>query len=145
MKKAIRLFRIVIKTDKLFLPAHENLIYIYKELGEDGKALKAQKHYEKCRNELIKTFSRQEQLNKGMNDLYIFRIKLGTFGEYDTPAILFDQDELITVPINEEKTAYLAGKFYNLENAISYQKKMKNKGFTKAFIVAYKNGEETEF
>jgi TolA-binding protein len=145
LKKAIRLFRIVIKTDKLFLPAHENLIYIYKELGEDGKALKAQKNYEKCRNELIKTFSRQEQLNKGMNDLYIFRIKLGTFGEYDTPAILFDQNELITVPINEEKTAYLAGKFYNLENAISYQKKMKNKGFTKAFIVAYKNGEETEF
>ena len=80
-----------------------------------------------------------------MNDLYIFRIKLGTFGEYDTPAMLFDQNELITVPINEEKTTYLAGKFYNLENAISYQKKMKNKGFTKAFIVAYKNGEETEF
>jgi hypothetical protein len=80
-----------------------------------------------------------------MNDLYIFRIKLGAFGEYDTPAILFDQDELITVPINDEKTAYLAGKFYNLENAITYQKKMKKSGFLKAFIVAYKNGEETEF
>mgnify|MGYP003952560853 CR=1 FL=1 len=145
LKKAIRYFRIVIKTDKLFLPAHENLIYIYKEIGDDGKAVKAQRYYEKCRNELIKTFSRQEQLNQGMNDLYIFRIKLGTFGEYDTPAILFDQDELITVPINEEKTAYLAGKFYNLENAITYQKKMKRNGFLKAFIVAYKNGEETEF
>lgn len=145
LKKSIRYFRIVIKTDKLYLPAHENLIYIYKEMGEDSKAVKAQRYYEKCRNELIKTFSRQEQLNKGMDDLYIFRVKLGTFGEYDTPAILFDQDELITVPINEEKTTYLAGKFYNLENAISYQKKMKKNGFLKAFIVAYKNGEETEF
>ena len=145
LKKAIRLFRIVIKTDKLYLPAHENLIYIYKELGEDGNALKAQKNYEACRNKLIKTFSRQEQLNQGMDDLYIFRVKLGVFGEYDTPAILFDEEELITVPINEEKTAYLAGKFYNLEDAIAYQKKMKKSTFSEAFIVAYKNGEETEF
>mgnify|MGYP006132863447 CR=1 FL=1 len=145
LNKAIRLFRIVIKTDKLFLPAHENLIYIYKEIGEDGKALSAQKNYEKCRNQLIQTFSRQEQIEQGIGDLYIFRVKLGTFTEYATPAILFDQKELITVPINEEETSYLAGLHYNLEDAISYQKSMKRLGFEKAFIVAYKNGEEIEF
>ncbi len=145
LNKAIRLFRIVVKTDKLFLPAHENLIYIYKEIGEDGKALTAQKNYEKCRNQLIKTFSRQEQIQQGIGDLYIFRVKLGTFTEYATPAILFDQKDLITVPINEKETSYLAGLHYNLEDAISYQKAMKKLGFEKAFIVAYKNGEEIEF
>jgi hypothetical protein len=145
LDKAIRLLRIAIKVDKLFLPAHENLIYIYKEMGEGKKALKAQKDYEQRRNELIQTFSRQDQLDKGIGDLYIFRTNLGTFGEYDTPAILFDQEELITVPINDEKTAYLAGLHYNLENAISFQKQMKNLGFENAFIVAYKNGEEIEF
>ena len=77
--------------------------------------------------------------------MYIFRVKLGTFTEYATPAILFDQKELITVPINEEETSYLAGLHYNLEDAISYQKSMKKLGFEKAFIVAYKNGEEIEF
>jgi outer membrane protein assembly factor BamD (BamD/ComL family) len=145
LDKAIRLLRIAIKVDKLFLPAHENLIYIYKEMGEGKKALKAQKDYEQRRNELIQTFSRQDQLDKGIGDLYIFRTNLGTFGEYDTPAILFDQEELITVPINDEKTAYLAGLNYNLENAISFQKQMKSLGFENAFIVAYKNGEEIEF
>ncbi|MAO33503.1 MAG: hypothetical protein CMD03_01955 [Flavobacteriales bacterium] len=145
LDKAIRLLRIAIKIDKLFLPAHENLIYIYKEIGEDKKALKAQKDYEQRRNELIQTFSRQDQLDKGIGDLYIFRTNLGTFGEYDTPAIIFEQEELITVPINDEKTAYLAGLNYNLENAINFQKKMKSLGFENAFIVAYKNGEEIEF
>ena len=145
MKKAIKLFRIVIKTDKLFLPAHENLIYIYKKENEDGKAIKAQNHYEKCRNELIKSFSRQDQLALGMNDLHIFRVKLGTFGEYDTPSTLFDESDLITIPINEAKTTYLAGMFYNLEDAIKYQKQMLRKGYSKAIIIAYKNGEELEF
>ena len=145
MKKAIKLFRTVIKTDKLFLPAHENLIYIYKKENEDGKAIKAQKYYEKCRNEVIKSFSRQDQLALGMSDLHIFRVKLGTFGEYDTPATLFDESDLITIPINEAKTTYLAGMFYNLEDAIRYQKQMLRKGYSNSIIIAYKNGEELEF
>ena len=42
MSKAIKLFKTVIKTDRLFLPAHENLIYIFKEIDEDSKAIRAQ-------------------------------------------------------------------------------------------------------
>jgi hypothetical protein len=145
MSKAIKLFKIVIKTDKLFLPAHENLIYIYKEIDEDNKAIRAQQNYEKCRNELIKSFSRQDQLALGMSDLHIFRVKLGTFGEYNTPAALFDEDELITIPINENNTTYIAGMFYNLENAIKYQKRMLRIGYENALIIAYKNGNEIEF
>ena len=145
MSKAIKLFKIVIKTDKLFLPAHENLIYIYKEIDEDNKAIRAQQNYEKCRNELIKSFSRQDQLALGMSDLHIFRVKLGTFGEYNTPVALFDEDELITIPINENNTTYIAGIFYNLENAIKYQKRMLRIGYENALIIAYKNGNEIEF
>ena len=145
MRKAIKLFKIVIKTDKLFLPAHENLIYIYKEKNEDSKAIRAQQNYEKCRNELIKSFSRQDQLELGMRDLHIFRVKIGTFGEYNTPAALFDEDELITIPINENNTTYIAGMFYNLEDAIKYQKKMLEIGYEDALIIAYKNGDEIEF
>ena len=145
MTKAIKLFRIVIKTDKLFLPAHENLIYIYKEENEDSKAIRAQQNYEKCRNELIKSFSRQDQLELGMSDLHIFRVKLGTFGEYDTPVALFDENEVITIPISENKTTYLAGMFYNLEDAVKYQKRMLRIGYENALIIAYKNGNEIEF
>ena len=145
MTKAIKLFKTVIKTDKLFLPAHENLIYIYKEENEDNKAIRAQQNYEKCRNELIKSFSRQDQLELGMRDLHIFRVKIGTFGEYDTPVALFDEDELITIPINENNTTYIAGMFYNLEDAVKYQKKMLEIGYEDALIIAYKNGDEIEF
>ena len=145
MSKAIKLFKTVIKRDKLFLPAHENLIYIFKEIDEDGKAIRAQQNYERCRNELIKSFSRQDQVALGMSDLHIFRVKLGTFGEYNTPAALFDEDELITIPINENNTTYIAGMFYNLENAIKYQKRMLRVGYKNALIIAYKNGNEIEF
>ena len=145
MSKAIKLFKTVIKTDRLFLPAHENLIYIFKEIDEDSKAIRAQQNYEKCRNELIKSFSRQDQVALGMSDLHIFRVKLGTFGEYNTPATLFDEDELITIPINENNTTYIAGMFYNLEDAIKYQKRMLRKGYENALIIAYKNGNEIEF
>ena len=145
MSKAIKLFKTVIKTDRLFLPAHENLIYIFKEIDEDSKAIRAQQNYEKCRNELIKSFSRQDQVALGMSDLHIFRVKLGTFGEYNTPATLFDEDELITIPINENNTTYIAGMFYNLEDSIKYQKRMLRKGYENALIIAYKNGNEIEF
>ena len=145
MSKAIKLFKIVIKIDKLYLPAHENLIYIYKQENEDSKAIKAQQKKKKCRNELIKSFSRQDQLALGVNDLHIFRVKLGTFGEYNTPAALFDEEEVITIPINENNTTYIAGMFYNLEDAIKYQKRMLRAGYENAIIIAYKNGNEIEF
>ena len=40
--------------------------YIYKEINEDSK-VKVQNAYEKARNELIKSFSREEQIAQGVN------------------------------------------------------------------------------
>jgi hypothetical protein len=144
MKKAIKLFRISIKQDKLFLPAYQNLIYIYRQEKEDKKALSTHRIYEKARGELMKSFSKQDQIAQG-GDPYIFRINLGTFGEFDTPADIFEEDHLITIPISEQNTAYLAGMFYTLDEAIAYQKSMKKDGYTTSFIVAFKDGEKLEF
>ena len=144
MKKAIKLFRTSIKQDKLFLPAYQNLIYIYRELDDERKAIKTHNVYEKARGELMKSFSKQEQIAQG-GDPYIFRVNLGTFGEFNTPADLFEEDYLITVPVSEQKTAYLAGMFYTLNEAIAYQKSMKKEGYSTSFIVAFKDGEKLEF
>ena len=55
----------------------------------------------------MKSFSKQDQIAQG-GDPYIFRVNLGTFGEFNTPADLFEEDYLITVPVTEQKTAYLS-------------------------------------
>jgi hypothetical protein len=147
MKEAVKLFRTSIKLDKLYLPAYENLIWIYRnveELKNDKKALKIYNAYDKARYELMKSFSKHEQISQG-NEPYVFRINLGTFGEFDTPSTLFDKDHLITVPVSEQKTAYLSGMFYTLDEAIAYQKSMKEEGYTVSFIVAFKDGEKLEF
>lgn len=143
--KAIKLFKLSIKQDKLFLPSYQNLIYVYKELDEEKKALKVHRSYEKSRSALMKSFSKKDQASLGLGDPYIFRVNLGTFGEFDTPADLFDEDYLITVPLSEVKTAYLAGMFYNLDEAIAYQKEMTKRGYVASFIVAFKDGEKMEF
>jgi len=144
MKKAIKLFRTSIKQDKLFLPAYQNLIYLYRELNDEKKALKTHNMYEKARGQLMKSFSKQDQIAQG-GDPYIFRVNLGTFGEFNTPVDLFGEEYLITVPISKQKTAYLAGIFYTLDEAIAYQKSMKKEGYTTSFIVAFKDGEKLEF
>ncbi len=92
----------------------------------------------------MQSFSKEDQLAQG-GDAYIFRLNLGTFGEFDTPADLFEEEYLITVPITEQKTAYLAGIFYTLDEAIAYQKIMKNEGYSTSFIVAFKDGEKLVF
>jgi tetratricopeptide (TPR) repeat protein len=144
IKESITLFQKSIKKDKLFLPAYENLIYIYKEQGEDKKAIKTSNSLKKARFKLMQSFSRKEQLALG-GDTYIFRLNIGTFGEFDTPVDLFEEEYLITVPITEQKTAYLAGMFYTLDEAIAYQEKMKKEGYVTSFIVAFKDGEKLEF
>ena len=145
MKKSIKLFQLTIKHDKLFLPSYQNLIYIYDEMDEGNKAAKYQKLYEKRRDELIRSFDREEQIKLGVEKEYIFRVNLGTFGEFEAPADMFDEDYIITVPINERKTAYLAGMFYTLDEAVEYQKTMLKRGYVTAYIVAFKDGEKLEF
>ena len=144
LKKSITLFQKTIKQDKLFLPAYENLIYIYKEQNEDKKAINISNSLKKARLKLMQSFSKEDQLAQG-GDTYIFRLNLGTFGEFDTPLDLFEEEYLITVPITEQKTAYLAGMFYSLDQAKSYQETMKKEGYLTSFIVAFRDGEKLDF
>lgn len=144
-KEAIRLFQLTIRQDKLFLPAYENLIYVYNELNDTKKADKTHKSYIKSRNELMKSFSKQEQKSFGLENPYIFRINLGTFSEFNTPVEIFEETYLISVPLNDTETSYLSGMFYTLDEAIEYQKRMKKKGFNSSFIVAFKDGDKLEF
>ena len=143
MNKSIKLFQLSIKRDKLFLPAYQNLIYIYRELKEENKALKIQNSFEKSRKQLMQSFSKEEQLAQG-NDPYIFRVNVGTFGEFDTPVRLFEEDYLITIPVDEKRTTYLSGMFYNLDDATDYQKRLKKEGYKESFIVGFKNGKKID-
>ena len=145
IKDAIKLFKLTIKHDKLYLNPYQNLIHIYKELGDLNKSEKYQKMYNKRRDELIRSFDREEQIKMGVSNEYVFRINLGTYGEYEAPADMFDEEYLITVPINERKIAYLSGMFYSLDDAIVYQKEMIKKGYTDAYIVAFKDGDKIDF
>ena len=144
IKEAIKLFNKSIKQDKLFLPAYENLIYIYKEQGSDKKALKTSNDLKKYRLKLMKSFSKEDQLAQG-GDAYIFRLNLGTYGDFDTPADLFDESNVITIPVSAQSTAYLSGLFFSLDDAINYKETMINKGYSNSFIVAFKDGEKLEF
>jgi hypothetical protein len=121
------------------------MICVYNEMEEGKKALSAQKSYEKNRDDLIKSFSRQDQSRYNVTDPYLFRVNLGTYGEFDTPEDLFDESNLISVPLNNSTTTYLAGIFYNMNDATDYQKQMRKKGYSDCFIVAFKDGEKLEF
>tara|TARA_B100001287_G_scaffold276585_1_gene288011 strand:- start:3403 stop:4992 length:1590 start_codon:yes stop_codon:yes gene_type:complete len=145
IKEAIKLFKLTIKHDKLFLNPYQNLAYLYQELGDLNKAEKYQKLYNKRRDDLIRSFDREKQIQMGVSNEYVFRVNLGTYGEYEAPADMFDEEYLITVPLNERQTTYLAGMYYSLDDAISYQKEMIKKGYSEAYIVAYKDGDEINF
>ena len=145
LNKSVKLFKSAIQMDKLFLTAYENLIYVYKAMGEDAKALSTYKAFVRSRDKLLNSFSKDEQTKLGMGVPYVFRIRLGTFGKYDAPVELYNQDYLITVPVNERETAFVAGMFYNLKDAQAYLKKMQKNGFRSASIAAFKDGEITEF
>ena len=145
LKDAIKLFKLTIKHDKLYLNPYQNLVYLYKEIGDLNKAEKYQKLYNKRRDELIRSFDREKQIQMGLANEYVFRVNLGTYGEYEAPADMFDEEYLITVPINERQTAYLAGMYFSLDDAIVYQKEMIKKGYTDAFIAAFKDGDKIDF
>ena len=145
IKNAIRLFKLTIKHDKLYLDSYLNLVYIYEELSDMRNAEKYQKQYEKRRDDLIRSFDREEQIKMGVDNEYVFRIHVGKYGEYEAPADMFDEPYLITVPINERITAYLSGMYFTLDEAIVYQKEMIKKGYLEAYIVAYKDGDKIDF
>lgn len=143
--KALDLFKLATKQDKLYLKPYQNMIYTYNEMDEPKKALSAQKSYEKNRDDLIRSFSKQDQSKYDVTDPYVFRVNLGTYGTFDTPKDIYHEGDLITVPLDSETTTYIGGIFYNLNEAVIYQKQMLKKGYADAFVVAFKDGEKTEF
>jgi hypothetical protein len=114
-------------------------------MGEDAKALKTYKAFIKSRDKLLNSFSKEEQAKLGLGVPYVFRVRLGTYGVFNAPIELYDQEYLITVPLSNTKTTFLAGIFYNLKDAQAYLEKMQKNGFESASIVAFKDGEKTEF
>ena len=142
-KEAIKLFNSSIKKDKLYLPAYQNLIYIYREQNEEKKAQKIYEDYIKARNKLVTSFSKEEQIEQG-NQPCLFRVNLGVFGEFDTPVSLFEKQNVVAIPIDEKRTAYVTGIFYQLEEARLYEEKLKEQGYTKANIIAFKCEEMEE-
>tara|TARA_B100000902_G_scaffold18326_1_gene21957 strand:+ start:3362 stop:5017 length:1656 start_codon:yes stop_codon:yes gene_type:complete len=145
LKESIRLMKLTIKLDKLFLAPYQNLIHIYSEIGDEVKSKKYQELYDKRREELIRSFDREEQIRMGVENEFIFRINLGTYGIYEAPADMFDEPYLITVPINERMTTYLSGRYYTHNEAEEYWKEMIKKGFTNAFIVVFKDGKKIDY
>ena len=145
IKESIKLFKKSIKQDKLFLTAYENLMYIYKEQGESKKAKNVANSLIKARTQLMQSFSKEDQLANGLDPL-IFRLNLGTFGSFDTPSRLFDEPNVVAIPMSEETTTYLSGLFYNIDEVLDYQQIMQDKGYSNSFVVGYKNGEKfTDF
>ncbi len=142
---ALDLFKLSTKQDKLYLKPYQNMIYIYNEKDETKKALSSQKSYEKNRDDLIRSFSKQDQSKYNVTDPYVFRVNLGTYGTFNTPEDIYNEGDLITVPLDNETTTYIGGMFYNMNDAIKYQKQMRKRGYSDAFIVAFKDGEKTEF
>ena len=142
LKNAIKLFKLTIRYDKLYLTPYQNLAYIYQELGDENKAQKYMKQFKKRRDELLRSF---DATTDGFDrEGTIFRIHLGTFGEYEAPADMFDEPFLITVPINERQTSYLAGMFEKFSEAKEYLNKMREKGY-EVTMKAYKNGDDIDF
>ena len=146
LNRSVKLFRNSIKTQPLSLTAYENLIYVYRQLGESNKAQKTHKAFIKTREKLMSKFSKSAQTDLGNENLPILRINLGSFGEFDTPLEVFDQEFLITVPISEKITGYLAGKFYNKKEAKEFLEKMLKSGFKNAKIEGFeKDGGKVDF
>ena len=144
-EKALSLFKLATKQDRLYLTPYQNMIYVYNEMEEGKKALSVQKSYDKSRNDLIRSFSKQDQNKYNVTDPYVFRVNLGTYGEYNTPAEIYEEGNLISIPIDDRTTSYVAGMFFNMNEAISYQKQMRKRGYSNCFVVAFKDGEKTEF
>ena len=147
LKRSVKLFKTTIQLEDLYWPAYENLIYVYRQLGEVKKAQKTNKVMLKIKSKLLNKFDYGDQKKLGFENPDFYRIKLGSFGEFDTPLEVFEQEFLITVPLSEKITGYFAGKFDDKKTAKEFQEKMQKTGFKTAEIVEFKkqNAEILDF
>jgi len=144
-EKALDLFKLATKQDRLYLKPYKNMIFIYNEMEQGKKALSVQKSHDKILNDLMHAFSKKEQIKHNVTNPGVFRVNLGTYGEYDTPADIFYEGNLISIPIDNVTTSYVAGIFDNTNDAEAYQKQMRKRGYSDCFVVWFQDGEKTEF
>ena len=71
---------------------------------------------------------------------WVFRVQLGAFSKLISTDF-FRIDDVVMIPGKDGLYRYLTGNFYEYENAEKYRQKMKEKGFSDAFVVVYKGGE----
>ncbi|GIV28814.1 MAG: hypothetical protein KatS3mg027_2628 [Bacteroidia bacterium] len=78
--------------------------------------------------------------NKDPKDIVVFRVQLGAYKAKISKNIFSDVNDLIVVTSDDGLTKYLTGSFTNFNDAAKHKINMLLKGYTGAFIVAYKNG-----
>lgn len=74
-------------------------------------------------------------------DVVVFRVQLGAYKSKISKNIFSDVNDLVIVSSDGGLTKYLTGSFTNFNDAAKHKVNMLLKGYSGAFIVAYKNGE----
>jgi hypothetical protein len=113
---------------------------------------------QKLPNETIKTTTQSQSSNKlsqpntisnvetsdftsnNPNDVVVFRVQLGAFRNKISKNFFADINDLVIVTSEDGLTKYLTGSFTNFNDAAKHKINMLLKGYSGAFIVAYKNG-----
>lgn len=72
---------------------------------------------------------------------FIYKVQIGAYKDDDEPADELAQFTDVEMEIYGQYKRYMSGEYENFEEANSYKKIVQEKGFLKAFVVAYSNGE----
>ncbi len=86
------------------------------------------------------TGNEEDFTSKDPKDVVVFRVQLGAYKAKISKNVFADINDLIIVTSEEGLTKYLTGSFTNFNDAAKHKIDMLLKGYSGAFIVAYKNG-----
>ena len=78
--------------------------------------------------------------SKDPKDVVVFRVQLGAYKAKISKNVFADVNDLVVVTSDDGLTKYLTGSFTNFNDAAKHKVNMLLKGYSGAFIVAYKNG-----
>lgn len=113
---------------------------------------------QKTTNEVVKTTTQTQSINnqtktstssnvgaedftsKEPKDVVVFRVQLGAYKAKISKNVFADVNDLVIVTSDDGLTKYLTGSFTNFNDAAKHKVNMLLKGYSGAFIVAYKNG-----
>lgn len=78
--------------------------------------------------------------SKDTKDVVVFRVQLGAYKAKISKNVFADVNDIVVVTSDDGLTKYLTGSFTNFNDAAKHKVNMLLKGYSGAFIVAYKNG-----